>query len=41
LLEAAYVNIFSCKPYDKAATEEITRKWFGAKECRATFVERI
>ena len=41
LLQAAYVNIFSCKPYDKEVAERITREWFGAQECRATFIERI
>ena len=40
LLEAAYVNIFSCKPYDRGLAEAITKEWFGAKECRATFIER-
>jgi len=41
LLEAVYVNIFSCKPYDKEVAESLTREWFGAKECRVTFIERI
>ena len=41
LLEAVYVNIFSCKKYDKEVAEKITKKWFGAKECRVHFIERI
>ena len=41
LLKAAYVNIFSCKPYDRMVAEELTREWFGAKECRSHFIERI
>ena len=41
LLEAAYINIFSCKPFDRELAECITKEWFGAKECRAHFIERI
>lgn len=41
LLEAVYVNIFSCKGYDKDLAEKITKEWFGAKECRSHFIERI
>ncbi len=41
LLQAAYINIFSCKPFDKDTAEKLTKEWFGAKECRATFIERI
>lgn len=41
LLKAAYINIFSCKPYDKDIAEQITVEWFGAKECRTHFIERI
>ncbi|GAG09984.1 unnamed protein product [marine sediment metagenome] len=41
LLEAAYVNIFACKAFDRDVAEKFTREWFGAKECRATFIERI
>ncbi len=41
LLEAVYINIFSCKPFDKDVAEKLTRDWFGADECRATFIERI
>ncbi len=39
--EAVYINIFSCKPYDKEIAERITVEWFGAKECQTHFIERI
>ena len=41
LLKAVYVNIFSCKKYDKELAEKITKEWFGARECNARFIERI
>ena len=41
LLEAAYVNIFSCKEFDKELAVKITREWFGAKEAITHFIERI
>ncbi len=41
LLKAAYINIFSCKPFDKQVAEKLTKEWFGAKECRSHFIERI
>lgn len=41
LLEAAYVNIFSCKAFDKDVAEKLTKEWFRASECRATFIERV
>ena len=41
LLKAAYINIFSCKPYDRIVAEELTKEWFAAKECRSHFIERI
>lgn len=40
-LEAAYVNIFSCKAFDREVAEKLTKEWFGVEECRATFIERI
>ncbi len=41
LLEAVYVNIFSCKEFDEKVAEEITKEWFGANGCSARFIERI
>lgn len=40
LLESVYINIFSCKPFDKEAAEKITVEWFGAKESKSHFIER-
>ncbi len=41
LLEAVYVNVFSCKTFDRKVAENITKEWFGAEECRTHFIERI
>jgi S-adenosylmethionine/arginine decarboxylase-like enzyme len=41
LMKTAYVNIFSCKPFDKKIATQITREWFGAKKCKVHFIERI
>jgi S-adenosylmethionine/arginine decarboxylase-like enzyme len=41
LLEAAYINIFSCKSFDSDVAEKITKEWFVAEQCRVTFIERI
>lgn len=41
LLAAVYVNIFSCKSFDKDVAERIAKEWFRAKECRTHFIERI
>lgn len=41
LLGAVYINIFSCKEYDKDKAEQLTKEWFKAKECRTHFIERI
>jgi S-adenosylmethionine/arginine decarboxylase-like enzyme len=41
LLKAAYINIFSCKQFDKVVAAKITKEWFGAKKCRTIFIERI
>ncbi len=41
LLKAVYINIFSCKEYNREIAEQITKEWFGAKECRTHFIERI
>lgn len=40
LLKAVYVNIFSCKEFDPKAAEEFTKKWFGAQDCSARFLDR-
>ena len=41
LLEAVYINIFTCKPFERKVAEELTKEWFGANGCRAHFIERI
>lgn len=41
LLKAVYINIFSCKSFDRDIAEKITKEWFGAKQCTARFIERI
>lgn len=41
LLKSVYVNIFSCKSFDKEVAEQITKEWFSAKESRTHFIERI
>src|SRR3954464_7905550 len=40
LLGAAYVNIFSCKSFDPTSARQFTQDWFGAKECRESFLTR-
>jgi S-adenosylmethionine/arginine decarboxylase-like enzyme len=41
LLGAAYVNIFSCKSFDAAVARQFTQDWFGAKNCRESFLTRL
>ncbi len=41
LLDAAYINIFSCKAFDASLAETITSEWFSATECRAQLIERV
>lgn len=41
LLKAVYINIFSCKPFDRQVAEELSKEWFGAKGYRAHFIERL
>ena len=41
LLEAVYVNIFSCKAFDPAVAAEFTENWFQAGSCKSTFIPRV
>jgi len=41
LLKAIYINLFSCKKFDKKVVEQLTKEWFVAKKCRTHFIERI
>ena len=40
LLEAAYINIFSCKIFDWQAAEQISIEAFAAVTCKTTWLER-
>lgn len=40
-LGAVYVNIFSCKPFNREVAEQLTREWFVANKCTTHFIERI
>jgi len=40
LLEAAYINIFSCKTFDRNKAEALTQKWFAAKKLTSHFLYR-
>jgi len=41
LMDAVYLNIFSCKAFDKEKAEQFSKEWFKAKECRSHFIERL
>ena len=41
ILEAVYVNVFSCKAFDPAVAREFTEKWFEASSCKHTFITRV
>src|SRR5712691_2417526 len=40
LLGAVYVNIFSCKPFEREKARKFTVDWFGAQECFDTALVR-
>jgi len=40
LLEAVYVNVFSCKRFDPEAAERFTRDWFRGRTAQVTFLDR-
>lgn len=40
LLKSVYVNIFSCKPFERKIAEKITKEWFEAKNYKSHFIER-
>jgi len=41
LLKTVYVNIFSCKSFDRKIAEKLTKEWFDAKKLKSHFIERI
>ena len=40
LLEKVFVNIFSCKRFNKEIARRITEEWFNCSNCKETFIER-
>jgi S-adenosylmethionine/arginine decarboxylase-like enzyme len=40
LLEAVYVNIFSCKHFDPEAAKRFVELWFASQECVSHYIER-
>lgn len=41
LLKAAYINIFSCKPFDERLAKKLTAEYFKSKKYHSSFIERI
>ncbi len=41
ILEAVYLNIFSCKPFDPDVATAFAKKWFCAKDANRSFLTRI
>lgn len=40
LLASVYINVFSCKEFDRSVAERLTREWFNARDCKAHLVKR-
>lgn len=40
LWKTAYINVFSCQPFDHIRAREFTRKFFGAKRLKNRFLVR-
>ncbi len=40
LMKSAYVNVFSCKPFDSDAAARFTVQWFGATDWTSNVVTR-
>lgn len=41
MLDAVYMNIFSCKVFDPVTAQRLAKEWFAAAECRRHFIVRI
>ena len=41
LMQAVYINIFSCKPFDKEIARNLTCDWFKATDCTEHYIERV
>ena len=39
--KSVYLNIFSCKPYDKDKALEFTKEWFGAQSVESHYITRV
>ncbi len=40
LTGAAYINIFSCNPFDRNKAKRVTQEWFGAKRATSRLIMR-
>jgi len=40
LLEKVFVNIFSCKGFDKDIAQKVTEEWFSSSSCEDLFIKR-
>lgn len=38
---STYVNIFSCKEFDRNKAKRFTKRWFGAKHITSRLIKRI
>ena len=41
ILEAVYLNIFSCKPFDPEVATAFAKKWFCAQDANPSFLTRL
>jgi len=41
LLNAVYINIFSCKTFDKEKAELFAEEWFQSDKCYSHFIKRL
>lgn len=41
LTAAAYIDIFSCNPFDRWAAKRFAKEWFGAKQITSRLIMRI
>lgn len=41
LTRSAYINIFSCKDFDRNKAKRFTKNWFGAKQISSRLIRRI
>jgi len=41
LMEAVYINIFSCKYFDEAKALEFTKDWFESNDITSHYIKRL